>query len=99
MRSTIRLALPFAALAALAGCNSVADWDCSRIAEKSVEISRDQPVTFAEITDVREISRNETDARCEGTARLADGSEGTLYMRAYEEGSNIMVAYQTEPFP
>ena len=48
---------------------------------------------------MRETSRTPTDARCEGQAQLADGGSGTVYMRAYEEGSNIMVAYQGEPFP
>ncbi|MGE0178545.1 MAG: hypothetical protein AB7O91_01830 [Sphingomonas sp.] len=83
----------------LAGCNSVADWDCARIAEKSVELSQSQPIRFRAIDNVRETSRNDNDARCEGTAQLVDGNSGTVYMRAYQEGTNIMVAYQGTPFP
>jgi len=83
----------------LSGCNSVADWDCQRIAEKSVELSQEQPIKFRTISDVRETSRNENDARCEGQAQLLDGQSGTVYMRAYLDGMNIMVAYQGEPFP
>jgi len=88
-----------ASLALLAGCGSVADWDCNRIAEKSVELSQNQPIRFRTVTNVRETARNENDARCEGTAQLVDGTTGTVYMRAYLEGSNIMVAYQGTPFP
>ena len=83
----------------LAACNSVSDWDCARIAQKSVELSQSQPIKFRTIDNVRETSRNETDARCEGTAQLVDGASGTVYMRAYQEGTNIMVAYQGTPFP
>ena len=92
-------ALVFCALA-LSGCGtSVAQWDCAEIAEKSTELSQEQPVKFQSISDVRETSRTPTDARCEGQAQLAGGDSGTVYMRAYEEGSNIMVAYQGTPFP
>jgi hypothetical protein len=83
----------------LSACNSVSDWDCARIAEKSVELSQSQPIRFRSIDNVRETSRNDTDARCEGTAQLLDGNSGTVYMRAYQEGTNIMVAYQGTPFP
>jgi len=78
---------------------SVADWDCARIATKATELSQTQPARFRDITNVREASRTATDARCEGTASLQTGESGTVYMRAYQEGTNIMVAYQGEPFP
>lgn len=83
---------------ALSGCENISRWDCNRIAEKSVELSQSQPIKFRAITNVRETSRNESDARCEGTAQLVDGGSGTVYMRAYLDGSNIMVAYQGTPF-
>ena len=83
---------------ALSGCENISRWDCNRIAEKSVELSQSQPIKFRAITNVRETSRNESDARCEGTAQLVDGGSGTVYMRAYLDGSNIMVAYQGMPF-
>lgn len=83
---------------ALSGCENISRWDCNRIAEKSVELSQGQPIKFRAITNVRETSRNENDARCEGTAQLVDGGSGTVYMRAYLDGSNIMVAYQGMPF-
>ena len=83
----------------LSACTGVADWDCARIAEKSVELSQGQPIRFRTIDNVRETARNDTDARCEGTAHLVDGGSGTVYMRAYQEGTNIMVAYQGTPFP
>lgn len=91
--------LALSAVFLLSGCNSVADWDCAKIAEKATELSQAQPIKFTSITGVRETSRNDTDARCTGEAQLAGGDTGTVYLRAYEEGSNIMVAYQGEPFP
>lgn len=82
----------------LAGCDSVASWDCNRIAEKSVELSQSQPIRFRTITNVRETSRSQNDARCEGSAQLVAGGSGPIYMRAYLDGSNIMVAYQGTPW-
>ena len=91
--------LVLAAAASLSGCDSVAKWDCARMATKATELSQEQPIKFRDITNVRETARTPTDARCEGTANLADGGSGTVYLRAYQEGSNIMVAYQGMPFP
>ncbi len=94
---------PGSALVALAallsGCVNVASLDCNEIAEKAKEISQQQPIKIQSIANVRETSRTDTDARCTGEATLADGG-GTqpVYLRAYDENGNTMVAYQGTPF-
>lgn len=89
-----------AAAAALCACTpSVASLDCNEIATKAKEISQNQPIKIQNITNVRETSRNDAEARCTGDAALADGGSGPVYMRAYQEGGNTMVAYQGTPFP
>lgn len=89
-----------ASLTMLAGCVNVASLDCDEIAERAKGISQDQPIKIQSIANVRETSRTENDARCTGEATLADGG-GTapVYLRAYEENGNTMVAYQGTPFP
>ena len=94
-------AIAAAALAALSACTpSVASLDCNEIATKAKDISQNQPIKIQDITNVRETSRNATEARCTGDATLADGG-GTapVYLRAYQENGNTMVAYQGTPFP
>lgn len=86
------------ALAALSGCTNVRSLDCNEIANEAKRISEQQPVKITNLADVRETSRTENEARCEGNATLSDGTTGTLYLRAYEENGNTMVAYQGTPF-
>jgi outer membrane murein-binding lipoprotein Lpp len=86
------------ALAALSGCTNVASLDCSEIATEAKRISEQQPVKIQSLDNVRETARTENEAKCEGNATMTDGSTGTLYLRAYREGDNTMVAYQGTPF-
>jgi len=86
------------ALAALGGCVNVSSLDCSEIANEAKRISQEQPVKIQALDNVRETARAEHEAKCEGNATMSDGSTGTLYLRAYEENGNTMVAYQGTPF-
>jgi hypothetical protein len=93
-------AIAAAAVPMISACTpSVASLDCEEIATKAKEISQNQPIKIQNITNVRETSRNESEARCTGDAALADGGSGPVYMKAYQEGGNTMVAYQGTPFP
>ena len=98
LRAGLSLAI-LAALPALAGCVNVANLDCAEIAERAKVISQGQPVKIQTIANVRETSRTDSDARCTGDATLADGGTAPVYLRAYEENGNTMVAYQGTPFP
>jgi hypothetical protein len=93
-----RTAAAAAALAAMSGCVNVSSLDCSEIAEQAKRISQNEAVKIQTIADVRETARTGNDARCEGNATMSDGSTGTLYLRAYEENGNTMVAYQGTPY-
>ena len=102
-KSSLKLgsaAIAAAASLVVAGCVNVSSLDCNEIAERAKGISQEQPVKIESIANVREISRTDNDARCTGEATLANGA-GTapVYLRAYEEGGNTIVAYQGTPFP
>ena len=85
--------------AVLSACVNVASLDCSEIAEQAKGISANQAIQIRTISNVQETSRSETDARCTATAELSDGRTTTVYLRAYEQGDNTMVAYQETEFP
>jgi hypothetical protein len=91
--------IAIAALPALSACVNVSSLDCNEIAQKAKDISQNQPIKIQNITNVRETSRTDSDARCTGDATLADGGTAPVYLRAYEENGNTMVAYQGTPFP
>ena len=92
------LGASIAAAALLSGCVNVASLDCSEIAEQAKRISETQPIQIRSIGDAQETSRHEGEARCTASAELSDGRTTTLYLRAYEEGTNTMVAYQEDAF-
>jgi hypothetical protein len=81
-----------------AGASTMAEWTCPRIADHSVEMSQRQPIHLRSIGNVRETGRTSIDAHCQGFATTDGGETGDVYMKAYVEGTNIMVAYQGEPF-
>lgn len=84
----------------LSACTpKVSGMDCGAILDQAKRISQGQPVKIQSVENVHETSRNETDARCEGNATMSDNSTGTIYLRAYEENGNTIVAYQGTPFP
>ena len=88
-----------AALPALAACTpKVSSLDCAEIANRAKAISQEQPIKIQSIANVHETSRTDTDARCTGDATLADGGTLPVYLRAYEENGNTMVAYQGTPY-
>jgi hypothetical protein len=86
------------AFAALSGCVNVSSLDCSEIANEAKRISQNEAVKIQTLANVRETARADNEAKCEGNATMSDGSTGTLYMRAYQENGNTMVAYQGTPF-
>ena len=102
MRTTrLKLAVTLAALAALpalSACTNVASLDCAEIGEQARTISQSQTVKINAITNARETSRTEGEARCTADATLSDNRSTTLYLRAYEENGNTMVAYQETAF-
>ena len=77
----------------------VSSLDCAAILDHAKQISQGQPVKIQSVANLHETSRNDTDARCEGNATMSDNSTGTIYLRAYEENGNTVVAYQGTPFP
>ena len=93
-----RICAAAVALSALSGCQNVASLNCSEIADHAKRISQNEAVKIQTIENVRETSRSENEAKCEGNATMSDGSTGTMYLRAYEENGNTMVAYQGTPF-
>ena len=82
----------------LSGCTDAGSMTCDQIAEEAKGISQNQPLKLATVTNVRETARTDAETRCTGDAQLSDGRNTTLYMRAYEEGDNVMVAYQETEF-
>ena len=91
-------AIALVSLAVLSACTNVAGLDCDEIAEQAKRISENQPVQISSIANAQETSRTENEARCSGEAQLSTGETATVYLRAYEEGGNVMVAYQGMPF-
>jgi hypothetical protein len=93
----------FLALAAapfLSACTpKVSGMDCTAILNEAKRLSQGQTLKIQSVENVHETSRNDTEARCEGNATMSDNSTGTLYLRAYEENGNTIVAYQGTPFP
>ena len=99
MRISYPALIALAAMPAISGCTpQVASLDCNEIANRAKQISQEQPIKIQSIANVRETSRNENDARCTGDATLADGGTLPVYLRAYEENGNTMVAYQGTPY-
>lgn len=87
------------AAALIAGCNpSVASLSCDRIAEQAKETSQSQQYKINNINNVREVSRTEAEARCQGNASWSDNTTTDIYMRAYRDGENTMVAYSATGF-
>ena len=44
------------------------------------------------------MSRTEAEARCQGNAAWSDNSTTDIYLRAYRQGENTMVAYSATGF-
>jgi hypothetical protein len=96
------LALGIIGLAGLGGAGymllappRVDDMNCSQISDQAREMYTSQQPAMNEIANVIEVSRTpgETgEVRCTGLAKFTDGSEGPLYMRAYKDGGNTMIA-------
>ncbi len=83
----------------LAGCNpTIASLSCDRIADEAKQTSQSQQYKINSITNVREVSRTEAEARCQGNASWSDNTNTDIYMRAYRDGSNTMVAYSATSF-
>lgn len=85
--------------ALLSACNpTVASLSCDRIAEEAKQTSQAQQFKINSITNVREVSRTEAEARCQGNASWSDNTTTDIYMRAYRDGENTMVAYSATSF-
>ena len=92
--------LVLAAATLLPACTpKVSSMDCNAILDQAKRISEGQPVKIQSVANVHETSRTDTDARCEGNATMSDNSTGTIYLRAYQDNGNTIVAYQGTPFP
>jgi hypothetical protein len=92
-------AVALAALPVVSACTpSVSSMSCDDIATQAKTISQDQPVKINGITNVHQTSRTDTEARCEGDGAWSNGGNSTVYLKAYRDGSNTMVAYQNQPF-
>ena len=92
--------LVLAAMPLISACTpKVSGMDCAAIVEEATKISQGQTVKIQTVANAHETARTPTDARCEGNATMSDGSSGIIYLRAYEENGNTMVAYQGTPFP
>ncbi len=87
-----------AAATLLSGCVNVSSMDCAEIADQAKRISESQAIQIRNVSNAQETTRNEGEARCTATAELSDGRNTTIYLRAYEEGGNTMVAYQETEF-
>lgn len=98
----VRISVAAAAMGAaglLAGCGaSVSGMNCDRMVEQAKEASQGQPYKINGITNVREVSRNDQEARCQGNAAWSDNSSSEVYLRAYREGENVMVSYSDQGF-
>ena len=91
-------AAALAAFAPLAGCADVASLDCTEIAEQAKQASQSHAMKIRRIANARETSRTGNDARCAAEAVWSDGANMIVYLRAYEDGDNTMIAYQATPF-
>ena len=96
MRS--RLGSTAVLLIALTGCGGVGSLDCAEIGEKARQLSQAHDMKITSLDNLRETSRSETEARCAARARWSDNAATDVYVRAYEESGNTMVAYQIIPF-
>ncbi len=77
---------------------SVASMNCDRIAEEAKQISQGQALKITNLTNVREVSRTETEARCQGSATMSNNATTDMYLRAYRHDNGTMVEYSTQPF-
>lgn len=83
----------------LAGCSEdVAALGCGEITGKAKELSEAQDMEITALANVSETSRTDHDVRCRADARWSDNATTPVYVRAYDEGENRMVAYQATPF-
>lgn len=83
----------------LGGCAvNVGDLSCDEIAGKAKELSEGQDTKIAALANVSVTSRTEAEVRCRAEATWSDNASTPVYVRAYEESENRMVAYQTTPF-
>jgi len=95
----MRLAGVFLSLILLAGCaQNAGALACHEIAGKAKELSEEQDMQIAALANVSETSRTEHDVRCRADATWSDNAVAPVYVRAYDEGENRMVAYQPTPF-
>jgi len=93
------LAATAIATALVGGCNvTVASLSCDRMAEQAKETSQSQQYKINSITNLREISRTEQEARCQGNAAWSDNTTTDIYLRAYRQGENTMVGYSATGF-
>ena len=95
----MRLAGVFVPLFLLGACTpSVGSLSCEEITTKAKTLSQGHETKIKALANVRETSRTEHDVRCRAEASWSDNANTTIYVRAYGEGENRMVAYQSTPF-
>ena len=83
----------------LASCaQNVGALGCEEITGKAKELSERQDMKITALANVTESSRTEHDVRCRADATWSDNATTAVYVRAYDDGENRMVAYQATPF-
>ncbi|HST35216.1 MAG TPA: hypothetical protein VLK25_01110 [Allosphingosinicella sp.] len=99
MRLTRAAACLCLTLVPLAGCGEdVAALGCDEIAGRAKHVSEGQEMKIKSLANVSETSRTAHDVRCRADATWSDNATTPVYVRAYDEGENRMVAYQATPF-
>jgi hypothetical protein len=95
----MRLAGVLLSLILLGACEqSLAELGCDEVAARARRLSEDQDMKIVALAKVTETSRTEHDVRCRADATWSDNATTPVYVRAYDEGENRMVAYQPTPF-
>lgn len=83
----------------LAACaQNAGELSCAEIAGRAKTLSERQDMKIGALANVSETSRTEHDVRCKADATWSDNATTAVYVRAYDEGENRMVAYQATPF-
>ena len=96
----IRAAAPALVAAALvtACAPSVSSMNCDRIGQEATRISQDQQLKITNLANMREVSRTDTEARCQATATFSNGASAPLNLRAMQNAEGTRVEYSTSPF-
>jgi hypothetical protein len=91
-------AIVAAALVVACGAPSVSSMNCDRIGQEATRISQDQTLKITNLANMREVSRTDSEARCQATATFSNGASAPLNIRALQNAEGTRVEYSTSPF-